>query len=54
MNRRDVQEALHANVTKIPGRWDECSLGGYSDFKGSISSVIKELMANGLQVWIYR
>jgi serine carboxypeptidase-like clade 2 len=55
MNRRDVQEALHANVTKnVPGKWVECSSRGYSDFEGSIPSVIKELMANGLRVWIYR
>ncbi|KAK3027797.1 hypothetical protein RJ639_041965 [Escallonia herrerae] len=55
MNRQDVQEALHANVTKIPYTWTHCSdhITFWADSANSILPVIRKLIAGGLRIWIF-
>ncbi|XP_058076011.1 serine carboxypeptidase-like 34 [Magnolia sinica] len=54
-NRPDVQEALHANVTKIPYPWDLCSsiIEQWNDAPHSTLPVIKKLIDGGIRVWLY-
>ncbi|KAJ6682447.1 SERINE PROTEASE FAMILY S10 SERINE CARBOXYPEPTIDASE [Salix koriyanagi] len=49
MNRPAVQQALHANVTKIPYPWTHCSdnISFWSDAPQSILPIIKKLIAWG-------
>uniref|UniRef100_A0A803MNX4 Uncharacterized protein n=1 Tax=Chenopodium quinoa TaxID=63459 RepID=A0A803MNX4_CHEQI len=56
MNRLDVQAALHASVTKLPYPWTHCNnnITSWSDSPSSILPTIKELIAKGLRVWIFR
>ncbi len=56
LNRPDVQEALHANVTKLTHDWDICSsfIKKWKDSPSTVIPLLRELMANGLRVWIYR
>ncbi|KMT02606.1 hypothetical protein BVRB_9g202910 isoform B [Beta vulgaris subsp. vulgaris] len=55
MNRQDVQSALHANVTKLSYPWTHCNnnITSWSDSPSSILPTIKELIAEGLRIWIY-
>ncbi|PHT59724.1 Serine carboxypeptidase-like 40, partial [Capsicum baccatum] len=55
MNRRDVQKALHANVTKIKYNWQPCSevIESWTDSPLTIIPVLKKVMANGIRVWIF-
>ncbi|KAL7083649.1 hypothetical protein ACP275_14G176200 [Erythranthe tilingii] len=56
LNRADVQEALHANVTKnIPYDWQPCSnvLKKWLDSPSTVIPLLKEFMANGIRVWIF-
>ncbi|KAF8407432.1 hypothetical protein HHK36_006565 [Tetracentron sinense] len=55
-NRPDVQEALHANVTKIPRPWSLCNLevnGAWNDSTFSILPIIQRLIDGGLRVWVF-
>ncbi|XP_042490293.1 serine carboxypeptidase-like 34 [Macadamia integrifolia] len=55
-NRPDVQEALHANVTKnIPYPWTHCSnsIMGWKDAPPSMLPVIRKLINGGLRVWVF-
>ncbi|XP_041014953.1 serine carboxypeptidase-like 34 isoform X2 [Juglans microcarpa x Juglans regia] len=57
LNRADVQEALHANVTGIPYPWTRCSKEisqSWNDSAESVLPTIKKLIARGLRIWIYR
>ncbi|KAG2701806.1 hypothetical protein I3760_06G060600 [Carya illinoinensis] len=56
LNRADVQEALHANVTGIPYPWTRCSkeIKSWNDAAESVLPTIKKLIASGdLRIWIY-
>ncbi|KAL2478417.1 Serine carboxypeptidase-like 40 [Forsythia ovata] len=55
LNRPDVQEALHANVTKIHYNWQSCSdvVEEWEDSPSTIIPLLKEFLANGLRVWIF-
>ncbi|XP_028080431.1 serine carboxypeptidase-like 40 [Camellia sinensis] len=55
LNRADVQEALHANVTKLSYDWEPCSLviRRWEDSPSTIIPLLQELMANGLRVWVF-
>ncbi|KAK4437853.1 Polyadenylate-binding protein RBP47 [Sesamum alatum] len=56
LNTPDVQKALHANVTGITGPWDACNYTvflNWNDRPDTILPTIKELMADGIRVWIY-
>ncbi|KAH6837878.1 serine carboxypeptidase-like 34 [Perilla frutescens var. hirtella] len=55
-NRPDVQQALHANVTKIPYAWTHCSdILEYrnADVAFSLLPVIKKLIDSNQRVWIF-
>ncbi|KAJ9558222.1 hypothetical protein OSB04_012836 [Centaurea solstitialis] len=56
MNRRDVQDALHANVTKLDHDWEPCSeiLKGWQDSAATVIPLLKEFMKYKLRVWIFR
>uniref|UniRef100_A0ACD6AGV5 Uncharacterized protein n=1 Tax=Avena sativa TaxID=4498 RepID=A0ACD6AGV5_AVESA len=57
LNRRDVQDALHANVTgSIPYGWSACSdplFQNWQDSPASTLPVIKKMVDEGLRVWVY-
>ncbi|KAL3832971.1 hypothetical protein ACJIZ3_007707 [Penstemon smallii] len=55
LNRPEVQEALHANVTHLPYDWKPCSevLQKWHDSPATIIPLLKEFIANGLRVWIF-
>ncbi|KAJ8618560.1 hypothetical protein MRB53_014746 [Persea americana] len=55
-NRPDVQEALHANVTKISRPWSLCSNEvniAWMDSQTSVLPIIKRLVDGHLRVWIF-
>ncbi|KAF6160837.1 hypothetical protein GIB67_036038, partial [Kingdonia uniflora] len=55
-NRQDVQEALHANVTKISKAWELCDIDinvKWNDSSFSILPIIKKLTDGGLRVWMF-
>ncbi|XP_072993672.1 serine carboxypeptidase-like 34 [Typha latifolia] len=54
-NRPDVQEALHANVTKIGYNWTHCSLviTSWIDSPPSMLPTIKKLIDGGIRIWIF-
>ncbi|XP_039134328.1 serine carboxypeptidase-like 34 [Dioscorea cayenensis subsp. rotundata] len=54
-NRPDVQEALHANVTKLPYEWSHCSgvIRAWNDYQISLLPTIRKLINGGLRVWVY-
>ncbi|CAN0909095.1 Serine carboxypeptidase-like 34 [Linum grandiflorum] len=55
-NRKDVQEALHANVSgQIPYTWTHCSdvIQSWGDAPHSMLPVVKKLIAGGLRVWVF-
>ncbi|EYU39414.1 hypothetical protein ABFS82_12G056400 [Erythranthe guttata] len=55
MNRPDVQQALHANVTKIPYPWTHCSdnITFWNDAPISILPIISKLIAENQRVWVF-
>ncbi|WCJ44347.1 serine carboxypeptidase-like 40 [Euphorbia peplus] len=54
LNRAQVQEAMHANVTKLDHEWTHCSrLTRWNDKATSTLSLLQEFMDNGLRVLIY-
>ncbi|KAK6944345.1 Peptidase S10, serine carboxypeptidase [Dillenia turbinata] len=55
-NRKDVQEAMHANLTGIPYRWTACSdvlYKNWNDYQFSMLPTYKELIAAGLRIWVF-
>jgi len=55
LNRPDVQEAMHANVTKLTHDWEPCSdvIGKWIDSPSTIIPLLREFMANGIRVWVF-
>ncbi|KAE8727476.1 Serine carboxypeptidase-like 39 [Hibiscus syriacus] len=55
LNRVDVQEAMHANVTKLDHDWEPCSdiISRWGDSPSTIIPLLQELMANGIRVWVF-
>ncbi|WCJ44344.1 serine carboxypeptidase-like 40 [Euphorbia peplus] len=54
LNRAQVQEAMHANVTKLDHDWQYCStLIHWTDRTTSILSLLQEFMDNRLRVLVY-
>ncbi|KAK3422939.1 hypothetical protein EUGRSUZ_G03287, partial [Eucalyptus grandis] len=56
LNRKDVQEALHANVTKLDHDWEACGddvIEKWGDSPKTIVPLLQEFMANGVRVWVY-
>ncbi|KAL1209786.1 Serine carboxypeptidase-like 35 [Cardamine amara subsp. amara] len=54
-NRKDVQLALHANVTNLPYPYTPCSgvIKGWSEAPSSMIPIIQKLLTGGLRIWIY-
>ncbi|KAK4379732.1 hypothetical protein RND71_001594 [Anisodus tanguticus] len=56
MNRRDVQNALHANVTNIEYDWEACSdtlSHNWKDNAPTVIPLLKESLAKGVRVWVF-
>ncbi|KAL8116997.1 serine carboxypeptidase-like 40 [Apium graveolens] len=55
MNRPDVQEAFHANITRLDHDWEACSdiIRGWHDSPTTVIPLLKEFIANGIRVWIF-
>ncbi|XP_022860894.1 serine carboxypeptidase II-3-like [Olea europaea var. sylvestris] len=54
LNIPEVQKALHANTTGVPGPWADCSYDiEWQDMPDTVLPTIKKLMASGISVWIY-
>ncbi|MED6119288.1 Serine carboxypeptidase-like 40 [Stylosanthes scabra] len=55
MNREDVQQALHANVTKLKYSWELCSevIGGWNDAPTTVLPLLHEFLNNNLRVWVF-
>ncbi|GJT02855.1 serine carboxypeptidase-like protein 40 [Tanacetum coccineum] len=56
MNRKDVQDAIHANVTNLNHAWDSCSFDvilAWYDRTRTVIPLLRELMENNLRVWIF-
>jgi serine carboxypeptidase-like clade 2 len=55
LNRPDVQNALHANVTKLTHDWEPCSdiITKWNDSPSTIIPLLQEFMAKGLRVWVF-
>ncbi|KAL5995231.1 hypothetical protein ACLOJK_025289 [Asimina triloba] len=55
LNTPEVQEALHANLTKLNYTWSMCSdvIPGWRDSQSTVLPLLQEFMAKGLRVWVY-
>ncbi|KAM7275584.1 hypothetical protein ACFE04_017450 [Oxalis oulophora] len=56
MNRKDVQRALHANVTALHYPWTTCSNAIRSDWTDSPKSMLpifKQLIKAGIRIWVF-
>ncbi|KAH6767119.1 serine carboxypeptidase-like 40 [Perilla frutescens var. hirtella] len=56
LNTPQVQTALHANAPGIGGNWSLCNYNigwNWQDSPYTLLPTIKELMADGIRVWIY-
>lgn len=56
LNRNEVQEAIHANVTKLTHDWEPCSdiISKWGDSPSTIIPLLQEFLHNGLRVWVFR
>ncbi|XP_042479800.1 serine carboxypeptidase-like 40 [Macadamia integrifolia] len=53
MNRPEVQNALHANVTKINYPWEECRSLNWTDGAFSVLPLFTEFLENEIRVLVY-
>ncbi|PKI62966.1 hypothetical protein CRG98_016605 [Punica granatum] len=55
LNLPEVQEALHANVTKLKYDWQPCSnvITKWGDSPSTVIPLLQEFMAGGLRVWVF-
>lgn len=55
LNRKDVQEALHANVTNLKYDWEPCSdvITKWVDSSSTVLPLLHEFLQNNLRVWIF-
>ncbi|CAL9004241.1 unnamed protein product [Prunus brigantina] len=55
LNRPDVQQALHANVTKLTHDWEPCSdvIANWADGASTVLPLLKEFLANDVRLWIF-
>ncbi|CAA0826991.1 Serine carboxypeptidase-like 34, partial [Striga hermonthica] len=56
LNRADVQRALHANVTGLSYPWTHCSnaIEKWNDSPFSILPILRQLIAAGQRIWVFR
>ncbi|XP_031495717.1 serine carboxypeptidase-like 35 [Nymphaea colorata] len=55
LRRKDVQEALHANITNLKYPYKPCSevIAKWNDAPDSVLPVLRKLMKGGLRVWVF-
>ncbi|KAD6795281.1 hypothetical protein E3N88_06177 [Mikania micrantha] len=56
MNNPQVQKSLHANLTNLPGHWQDCNediFNNWSDQPFTMLPTIQRLMESGIRFWIY-
>ncbi|CAI9765556.1 unnamed protein product [Fraxinus pennsylvanica] len=56
LNTPEVQKALYANITGVPGPWEACNDfidNNWQDAPFTVLPIIKKLMASSIRVWIY-
>ncbi|KAH9318095.1 hypothetical protein KI387_019864 [Taxus chinensis] len=56
LNRREVQQALHANTTALPYSWEACSrviVYKFEDQLQDMLPILTSLIKQGLPVWIF-
>ncbi|KAG9458119.1 hypothetical protein H6P81_002627 [Aristolochia fimbriata] len=55
LNLPQVQEALHANVTKLDHPWSACStvISDWKDSSTTTLPLLQELMEHGVRLWVY-
>ncbi|KAJ1696814.1 hypothetical protein LUZ63_005326 [Rhynchospora breviuscula] len=55
LNTPEVQEAMHANVTKLEQRWSSCSevISAWVDSASTVLPILTDLMSKGIRVWVY-
>lgn len=58
LNRENVQEANHANTTKLPYVWNSCNddiLSGWTKevHDASMLSILHELVSEDVRAWVY-
>ncbi|KAK7312108.1 hypothetical protein VNO77_35706 [Canavalia gladiata] len=55
LNRKDVQEALHANVTNLKYDWEPCSdvITKWAESSSTVLPLLHEFLNNSLRVWIF-
>ncbi|XP_078170709.1 serine carboxypeptidase II-3-like [Carex rostrata] len=55
LNTPEVQEAMHANVTKLKQSWSSCSdvISNWVDSASTVLPILTELLSKGIRVWVY-
>ncbi|KAL6557469.1 hypothetical protein OROMI_017819 [Orobanche minor] len=56
LNMPEVQNALHAKITKIPYNWRFCNdvvFNNWQDSPSTVLPLLREIMTRGLRVWLY-
>ncbi|KAI3716066.1 hypothetical protein L6452_23127 [Arctium lappa] len=56
LNIPEVQKSLHANLTGLPGIWQDCNeyvFENWQDQPFTVLPNIKRLMGTGLRIWLY-
>jgi serine carboxypeptidase-like clade 2 len=55
LNTPEVQEAMHANVTKLKQSWSSCSdvISEWVDSASTVLPILTELLSEGIRVWVY-
>ncbi|KAJ0700726.1 putative carboxypeptidase D [Helianthus annuus] len=56
MNIPQVQKAFHANLTGLPGHWEDCNdkiFDNWTDQPFTMLPTIQRLMGSGIRFWIY-
>ncbi|KAJ3698109.1 hypothetical protein LUZ61_001814 [Rhynchospora tenuis] len=55
LNTPEVQEAMHANVTKLKQRWSSCSdvISSWGDTVSTVLPILTELLSKGTRIWVY-
>ncbi|KAJ4755287.1 Carboxypeptidase [Rhynchospora pubera] len=55
LNIPEVQDAMHANVTKLKQRWSSCSdvISSWGDTVSTVLPILTELLSKGIRIWVY-
>ncbi|GJY75058.1 putative peptidase S10, serine carboxypeptidase, alpha/beta hydrolase fold protein [Tanacetum coccineum] len=56
LNIPEVQKALHANITGLPGQWQDCNdeiFDNWNDEPFTVLPTIQKVMESGISFWLY-